>query len=340
LRSAPSPAAARSAPRRGRAWLAVVAAAGVAIAAAFWALSGSRAPRAVATLDLADIGFGAERSLVRARWTLRGEVQRFGLGVARVDALRECELDVQPEAPRAIEAGSEFPRSFRARLVSARQSQSFVLGTENLLDAAPSNPLVGAIGSSLRYLCAGRGALARSAEHPRIAAQEGVLSAEILELLELRLLPIPARLVGEEAAPEEREVWRLPANAGTLELRWRTRAARSARGAVLPLEAEVLSRWWRAGADRAGAPTRTLSGLARWGIDLARRRFESFELELEGALEPDLGAEPGVRASARIAVELRWEAIDRDAWAARGARSAWHVLARLLIDTFQRGIGS
>lgn len=338
MRSAPSPAVASHDPRRLRVWLAVLVLAGVV--ATLWALRGRREPSAVATLELEDIGFGEERSLVRARWTLRGEVQRFGLGVARVDALREFELDMQQDAPGEARAASEPQRTYRARLVSARQSQSFVLGTENLLEASPGAPLVAAIGSSWRYVCAGRGALCRSAEHPRVSVPDDEAPAGLAELLELRLLPAPSRLVGAEPAPEERALWRLPAEGGTLELRWRTRAAPYAREGALPLEAEVTSRWWRAGADREGPPTRTGSGRARWEIDLARRRFESFELELEGAFDPDPGAEPGVRSSARISVELRWETIDPGAWAARGARSVGRMLSRLLVETFQRGLGS
>jgi hypothetical protein len=303
-------------------------------AVALWAWRERTTTPAEVVFELGDISFGAERALVRARWSVRGEVQRFGLGVARVDSIREVELDTEGEP------GTGGARRWRARLHSARQSQSFVLGTENLLEPAPRSPLASWVGASLHYVSEGGGKLHRAGEHPRLDAPSGELEGGLRDLLELRALPCPERLTDSGTAREEHATWRLPEGGGSLELRWRARVLQPPSGPLLRIAAEVDARWWRAGSDRAEAPTRTGAGTAAWEIHLGLRRFERFELAIDGVLEPDPGAEPEVSSTARLVVELHWDTVDRDAWAWRAARGAARVLARLLAETFQRGWGS
>ncbi|MBK9385193.1 MAG: hypothetical protein IPN34_10305 [Planctomycetes bacterium] len=296
-----------------------------------------------AAYDLSDIRFGSERAVVLSRWVVRGEVQRFGLGIARVDAPREIELVAEGEE---VAAGS---RRWRARVLAVRRSQSIVLGPKDLLKVGGDGPRVAAPGSGslaalrgteLRLRSDGAGALARERELPSFE-MENEAQRELLAPFDLRVLPCPERAVVGEQASEQSAVWRLPAQGGTLELRWRCAALPPTSPALLRLAAPVEAAWWREGSAREGQATRRGHGTATWEIDLERRRFRGFELLLDGVLEPDAGSDPDVQASARLQVELRWqpadwEPTDRDARAARAARSTARALVRVFLDTFVR----
>jgi hypothetical protein len=200
------------------------------------------------------------------------------------------------------------------------------------------DPALGALaalrGSELRLRSEGAGALALERELPAFEMAGAEAERELLAQFDLRVLPCPERVAVGESASEQSAIWRLPARGGTLELRWRCAALPSASPGLLRLAAPVEAAWWREGAARDAQATRRGRGTATWEIDLERRRFRGFELVLDGVLEPDAGADPGVQASARLQVELRWEPFDRDAWTARAARSAARALARLFVDTF------
>ncbi|MBL8899983.1 MAG: hypothetical protein JNM84_20300 [Planctomycetes bacterium] len=280
-----------------------------------------------------------------SRWVVRGEVQRFGIGIARVDAPRELELDVEEEnAP----SGS---RRWRARVISVRRSQSIVLGRKELLDvrgeaarsAAPfGDGIEGLAGQQLRVRSEGAGRLSRANELPRLEVPSEELEARLLSSFDLRVLPCPEHAAIGERAPEQSAIWRLPAAGGTLELRWRSSALPPTNPARLRLAAPVEAAWWREGTAREGPPTRRGRGTATWELDLERRRFLAFELVLEGLLEPDLGAEPEVHVNANLTIELRWEPFDRYGLVGRDvsrafleatlryARAASEVLARVL----------
>lgn len=319
-----------SSPRRWLWWVC----GGLVLAASVFYCSRSRDADASRVLDLSAIQFAREPAWVISRWTMDGDVQRAGFGVAQLHSLRELRLAFD----RSEMQGAE--RVWRAHVYHARIRQSLVLGTESMLELQPAAPAFARIGTELAYRSTSAASLSDTQAIPRASSLlrppstgEG---SKAMEAYEFRILALPARLYGAEPAPEQQVLWTLPEDGGVLALRWRAQFARELGGQRVRIEAAVEAQWWRARELQTGPPTREGHGRAGWEIDLGTQSFERFDMDLGLRFAADRPEDIELSSNARVQCELDWRVNDWPGRAQRGIYTFTRAICELLKHTGQR----